>query len=486
MRGRFDDARELAHETADRALTRLAGGGVERSTPWSEELSVAVWNPSPHPRSGLVRFALDPHPWMIPAANPAESIHPLLLRDLEETSFTANGQPVRMVPAEPGRVKLLPDRAGFDLEWCVEDVPAFGWKRVVLRKSDAPAPEERCTVAAGSAEAAIEAAGVRVEVGREGTVDVAFGERRYGGLFGIEDLGDRGDSYDFDVGGDDATRLEDVCVERFTHAAGIAGLRVERRLSVPARLAPDRSARSEERATLRLVTELRLTSGSARIDVSLRLWNEAEDHRLRLLFPVGEGAPHCEAATTFDVTNGLSVVAFGLPEAELLQAPEGSAIAITLLRAVGNLSRLDLRSRPGPAGPSTETPGAQCAGELRAGLALFAGLDASAARDAELPLRAVPAGSEPLTAPDAPLLSLEPRRLVLSALKPTEQGEGLIVRVLNPSDEAAEAQLQLGFPFTRAESARLDETPGAETVSCEGATLRFPVPPHALRSVRVL
>jgi alpha-mannosidase len=419
-----------------------------------------------------------------------------------------------MVPAEPGRVKLLPERAGFDLEWCIEDVPAFGWKRVVLRKTDVPAPDERCAVAAGSAEAAIEAAGVRIEVRPDGAVDVAFGERRFAGLLGVEDVGDRGDRYDFDAVGTDETRLESVSVERFTHTAGIAGLRIERRLSIPARLTADRTARSEERATLRLVAELRLASGAPRVDVSLRLWNEAEDHRLRLLFPVGEGVAHCDASTTFDVArrggplpddagwvqravptfpqqgfvhaNGLSVAALGLPEAELLETPGGSAIAVTLLRAVGNLSRLDLRTRPGPAGPSTETPGAQCRGELHARLSLFPGLDPSAARDAELPLRAVPAGSEPLAPEGAPLLLLEPSGLVLSALKPAEQGAGLVVRVLNPSDEAMEARLRLGFPFTDAESVRLDETPVDEPLSRDGGTLRFRVPPHALRSVRVL
>jgi alpha-mannosidase len=513
MRGRFDDARELAHETTERALGRLAGGGVERIAPWSDELAVAVWNPSPHPRSGLVRFALDPHPWMMPAANPAESIHPLLLRDLAETSFTADGRPVRLVPAAPGRVKLLPDRAGFDLEFCVEDVPAFGWKRVRLRKSDTPAPEERRAVAPGGADAAIEVAGVRVAVRSDGRVDVDFGERRYEGLLGVEDVGDRGDSYDFDGVGEDDARGESVSVERFTHAAGVAGLRVERCLSVPRRLAADRVTRSPERASLRLVTELRLASGVPRVEVDVALWNEAEDHRLRLLFPVGRDALRCEAATTFDVTerggplpedagwvqravptfpqqgfvhaNGLSVAAFGLPEAELCQTAAGSAIAVTLLRAVGHLSRLDLTTRPGPAGPGTDTPGAQCPGELRAKLVLFAGLDAATARDAELPLRAVPCGAEPLVPPERALLALEPGALVLSALKPAEEGAGLVVRVSNPTHEPADAHLSVGFSFEAADLVRLDEAPIDEPLARGGDALRFRVPPHAVRSVRI-
>jgi hypothetical protein len=120
MRARFEDARELARETAARALERMAGGGVERQARWSEEWPVAVWNPSPQPRSGVVRFGLDPHPWLIPAVNPAESIHPLLLRDLAGASFSADGAPARLVPAAAGRVKLLPER-GLRPEFVVHD-----------------------------------------------------------------------------------------------------------------------------------------------------------------------------------------------------------------------------------------------------------------------------------------------------------------------------------------------------------------------------
>jgi hypothetical protein len=513
MRARFADAHGLASETAARALERLAGGGVERRAPWSEEFDVAVWNPSPQPRGGIVRYALDPHPWLIPAVNPVESIHPLLLRDLAGCSFTADGAPARLVPAETGRVKLLPERAGFDLEFAVADVPAFGWKRVVLRRHDGARPDEVRRVAPGSAEAAVESHGVRISVRSDGCVDLAFGARRFEGLFAVEDLGDRGDSYDFDFGGGDETRLLSVSAERFVHPAGVAGLRIERRLSVPRGLAPGRTARSRERAELVLRTELRLAAGEPRVDARVTLENTAEDHRLRLLFPVGRDVSHCDAATTFDVVsrresladdagwvqravptfvqqgfvhaNGLSVVAPGLVEAERIETKAGAALALTLLRAVGHLSRHDLRSRPGPAGPGTDTPSAQCPGRVEARLALFAGLDPAAARDAELPLFAAPAGAAPLVAPGRPLLALAPRALLLSAVKPAESGAGVVVRVLNPTDATLEAELRLGFPFARVEAVRLDEAPVAAAVTREGDALRFPVPAHALRSVHV-
>jgi alpha-mannosidase len=183
--------------------------------------------------------------------------------------------------------------------------------------------------------------------------------------------------------------------------------------------------------------------------------------------------------------NGLSVVAPGLIEAELIETAAGSAIALTLLRAVGHLSRHDLGSRPGPAGPGTDTPGAQCPGRIEARLTLFAGLDPCAARDAELSFAVAPAGAEPLIPPDRALLSLAPRALLLCCAKPAEQGAAIVVRVLNPTDRAQRAVLQIGWPFAQALAVRLDETPLDLRIERSGDRIELDVPPHALRSVRI-
>src|SRR5205814_7528361 len=59
---------------------------------------------------------------------------------------------------------------------------------------------------------------------------------------------------------------------------------------------------------------------------------------------------------------GLAIGADGLREYSLLN--DGGAIAVTLFRAVGFLSRGDLPERRGHAGPGIETPSAQCLGEM--------------------------------------------------------------------------------------------------------------------------
>ena len=62
-----------------------------------------------------------------------------------------------------------------------------------------------------------------------------------------------------------------------------------------------------------------------------------------------------------DDDGGATVIGKGLMEYEIVGEPP--AIALTLLRAVGDLSRNDLATRPsGHAGPPVATPAAQCIG----------------------------------------------------------------------------------------------------------------------------
>jgi len=515
MRPRFDAARELADQTTKRCLERMAGLGADRISPRSDEFDLLVANPSTHCRTDIVRFPLDFHPYITPSPNPVEMLHPTVLQDLGAMRFTANGVPARLVPAETGRMKLLPERGGFDLEFVARDVPALGFRRVCIRR----APEGLDTadlieeVRPGDAGATITADDVRVSVRDDGRFDVRIGDEEFSGLGKLESTGDRGDCYDYDgVGEGSGLEFESVSIWSHRHPGGIQELRVVRRLRMPARLSHSREERSSENAPLEVETLLRVAPGVSRVDIDLRIENAAEDHRLRMLFPVRGKVDSFQAATTFDVAqrtpgprddngwihpapatfphqgfvhaNGLSVVAPGLPEAEVIPG-EPSHIAVTLLRCVGSLSRPDLRSRAGPAGPGTDTPGAQCLGSLVARFALLAGLDPAGARSAELGLRAVACGEKPLAAEGEPLVEVEPKALLVSALKPAEKGDGLVLRLSNPTAVPQEARVTLGFPFERADPVRLDEEPDEQTVVREGASLRFSVPSHALRSVRI-
>ena len=139
-------------------------------------------------------------------------------------------------------------------------------------------------------------------------------------------------------------------------------------------------------------------------------------------------------------------------------------------------------------------PGAQCTDGMTADLTLrlvdpsvpldVGELSADATAD-ELGLRAVPAGPDPILVEGAEPLRVGPEGLVLSALKPAEDGDGLVLRLLNPSGHAVAATVDLGMPVAKAESVRLDETPDGGDAVFERPRLRLDVGAHALRSVRL-
>ena len=150
-------------------------------------------------------------------------------------------------------------------------------------------------------------------------------------------------------------------------------------------------------SSLTVRVEARVAPRVDRVDLHVETDNPARDHRVRLLFPTGAPVESFLAATTFDVAtrtnvpppatgwwhvppdtfphqgwvsaNGLTVGAPGLPEAEVT---EEGVIAVTLLRAVGWLSHLELRRRPIPAGPTLVAPDAQCPDGIGADLTIRA------------------------------------------------------------------------------------------------------------------
>ena len=379
MRARFDEAEELADETTQRLLSRLAGLGPGRAVPWKDEVEVAVFNPSPHDRTDIVRFPLDGYPFTAIKEGQL-AVHPLTFASLLGKGITVDGAPARvLLDDDPARIRVVPEQDPWTVEWVAEGVPAFGWRRYRLAPGDAVPDEEDDgrSIAAG---------GLTVTAEDDGTLTVVIDGRRYQGLCGVEDQGDRGDTYDFDpVPG--AIRLTSLAVTRHRHRNGIEELDVLRIFDVPESLDPKRSARSAETVPVTVRMRARVAPGVERVDLDLTVENTARDHRLRLAFPTGAAGAGASAATTFDVAsrpprpapttdwfqpppstfphqgwvynNGLTVVAPGLPEAEV--TPEGT-IYITVVRAVGWLSRLDLRSRPEPAGPGLRAPAAQCLG----------------------------------------------------------------------------------------------------------------------------
>lgn len=407
------------------------------------------------------------------------------------------------------------------------DVPGVGYRAFHL--GHAPSEPTPTPAPTGTQDNWVENEFLRLEVdphtGTLTVIDKATGQR-FAGLNRLLDGGDRGDEYNYCPPERDSLVTLPALPPRIER--GDDYLRVRLMYRLPVGLTDDRAARSVDTVDLPVEVTARLPRGTSRVDIHTELENRARDHRLRVVFPTGIATHTAIVDGHFDrlrrgplpvedttgwveqpqptnamrafvavegASGGLMIAARGLPEYELLREnSSGAAIALTLLRCVGWLSRDDFACRVGQAGPELPTPGAQCLGPASFDYSVIpfgsGELDAAAtqAYAFEAPLRAalcVPgAGTLP---PQGEWVTLEPAALVLSAIKPADDGDGLIVRFYNSSEQPQTARVTFGFPVATMQPVNLLEEPeGAALDVSEDGRVTLDVPPKRIVTWRVL
>jgi alpha-mannosidase len=367
----------------------------------------------------------------------------------------------------------------------VDDFPGAGVRRYTLREGrvdseHAPLRAER----EGAGGARVDNGIWRIEASSGGRVRCTHHER---GLV-LEDAlrvaseGDRGDTYTCDPLLPRVQDLERVEVSLTTATPARAGLAIDAVLRVPACLSPDRSQRSAALVDMPLRLELTLAAGLDRVDVDLHADNAARDHRVRLYVRAPFEARGFEVESAFEVASrpiAPAADAFGSPRpaelptgatpqrtfatligpavaltvanrgcAEVEAVPESAgctSLALTLLRAVGWLSRDDLRMRPAHAGPPLETPGAQVQGPHRLELSFRLHAPGEARRIAAAHAFAAPplvlAGGGGAGAPlsdGARVVEVDDPEVVVSAIEP-RRGLGPLIRLYNASPRGRRA-----------------------------------------------
>ncbi|MDR1107432.1 MAG: hypothetical protein LBL19_00170, partial [Spirochaetaceae bacterium] len=160
---------------------------------------------------------------------------------------------------------------------------------------------------------------------------------------------------------------------------------------------------------------------------------------------------------------GFALFNRGLPEYEALS---GGDMFLTLIRAVGWLSRDDLPRRPGQAGPELPTDGAQCLGSqtFEYGVSLFPENSEDLplfrmAEEFQHPLCSIAVQTSRTAAAQAfckSFFSIDNPRIVLSALK--NKGRRLLLRVYNPYAHTESFTAQIALPLSRICRVSLDGT----------------------------
>ena len=327
----------------------------------------------------------------------------------------------------------------------------------------------------------------------------------------LESEGDAGDAYTFwPVARDRPVRSQGpIRVRRVAAGPLVAGLETSWTFK--------RGAKKQGHVAVRMTVMLHADSPVVRCILDLD--NAATDHRLRARIPTGarspaivgsqfghrpetgplpdsglpleappRTAPAHRYVAVFGESQGLALFAPGFFEYE--RTPQGDVL-ITLLRSTGSLSRSDLPGRPGHAAWPTATPESQCLGPTRVELAIAPVAAAEALPELWESVFAPVRGmwirdAVGLVAPGGGV-TLEGAGLEFLALKPANgAGEGIVLRCLNPSNQRAAGAWRFTAAVQSAHRTRMDEgEPVPLVLEDSGRVVRFSVEPHGISTIVV-
>ena len=409
----------------------------------------------------------------------------------------------------------------------MDPVPAYGLVAIPLAPGRARPPWPAVAVSARGR--TLDNGIIRVEAGPSFVTVTPSGAAGVASRFtGFEDVAERGDLYTHSADGEPR---QATLVRARLGARGPLRAELEtvwRMWIVPSAApaatgTPSRHRTGQAGATTDVTVTFVLDAGAAFTHVRVRGENPIGDHRLRAMFASGIAnadvvadaafgfvvrrpivataearamelppptAPLHRYVTMYGDESGLTIISDGLAEYEAF--PDGG-VAVTLLRAVGELSRNDLPERPGHAGWPVPTPEAQCLGSFSAHFAMFphgarsvATADAveRATEDVLLPLTGTTLRSAMHHPPSVQGVELQGTGLALSAIKESEDGRWMVLRCINLDDTERSGRWVSGFPIAEARMARLDETP-LHDLPVDGSSIAFEAGPRAVVTILV-
>jgi alpha-mannosidase len=354
-----------------------------------------------------------------------------------------------------------------------------------------------------------------VEVTLEPTGALTLVDRRrnerYTDLLRLEDAGDAGDAYTYCPAARDRVKHSrgPIAVRRLAAGPLVAALEARWELT--------------RGIDARLVVQLYADSPIVR--AVLEIDNRNTYHRLRARLATGLAGVPAIAGAAFSAVErpAVSSAAAGYPrETPVRTAPAQRFVAaarggrglallapaffeyewtgkgdllVTLLRAIGELSRGDLPTRPGHAGWPTAIPGAQCIGKSRIDLAIAPVSAGDLERgdvvpqlweDAFLPLHALWL-RDVAELTSAPVnITLEGGGLVFASLKPAQIGSPIVLRCYNATGRKTAGAWRFGNGVKTAHRVRADEREAVALVlEQRGNIVRFVAEPHEIVSILI-
>ncbi|MEO8199678.1 MAG: glycosyl hydrolase-related protein [Gemmatimonadota bacterium] len=530
---RFASVEGTIREIVRGSLDQLSAHDPDRAREHPEQISpsMLLWNPAARVRTGVVLAEITMFRRDILVGPPGDRT-PRVGRGFQPFCLTSSsGQeiPVQVLDVVAARERLdakthYPDQDEVDVVHVAFHAPEIGGVGLVALGSKSILPGRELSTGKTGRTLRNEMVQVRLETDGTLTLTNRLSGRTYPGILAIECEEDIGDTYSFCPGPNENRRLKASRVRILKSIEGPLVSTLEARWSLASEA--DRRRAGDHRIDMHLT--LALVAGEPAVRCTLTLTNRGLDQRIRARFATGVPGisalagsqlgsvlrpPAAVQATGYSTierpaltapahrfvaaadTHGIGIFAPGFFEYEL--SPTGN-LRVTLLRSVGQLSKNDLITRPGHAGWPTSTPLAQCLGEHRIDLAISP-LAGRICRDGArlhalwentfLPIRSLWL-RDCIPSPDLPdpasTIELEGDGVIVSAIKPAEDGNGVVLRCYSARDETVEAKWRLGFRATVAELCRADETVIEELPLEEGGhVVRCAVAPRGVSTIRM-
>ncbi|MGE5801110.1 MAG: glycoside hydrolase family 38 C-terminal domain-containing protein [Gemmatimonadota bacterium] len=522
---RLDEVAAYAQELSRGALHELAGydPDIARERADGSEPALVLWNPAARPRSGvtvadITMFRRDvlvgpPVDRRIPRQGPG--YRPFALYAADQRPIPVQVLAQRMTQERADAARHYPDQDEVDQVRVAFRAPAVPGLGIAVLQAGPPAP----LVPLAPAEEArargrtLENRFVEVAIEPNGALTITDRRKneRYTDVLRLEDSGDAGDAYTF------APPLRarvkqsrgPVTVRRLAGGPLVAAL--EARWEVTRGIGA------------RLLVQVHADSPIVR--TTLDIDNRNSYHRLRARIPTGLVGVAALAGTAFGAVERSAVQVSSTaypretpvrtaPAQRFVAAARGSRgvavlapaffeyewsakgdLHITLLRAIGDLSRGDLPTRPGHAGWPMAIPGAQGIGQTRIDLALVPLTAAELDRgdvlpqlweDAFLPLHALWLRDASALALSPVNVALEGTGLLFSALKPAQIGSPMVLRCYNATGRKVSGAWRFGHGVKTAHRVRADEREAVALVlEQRGNVVRFVAEPHEIVSILV-
>ncbi len=391
------------------------------------------------------------------------------------------------------------------------EIPPMGYSVLYARSLESDKGEEKREISARERwqDKEVENKYYRIRFEEDGSLtiyDKSMGDV-YKGMVIYEDGADAGDTYNYSPCVQDTvyTSLGSNAEVKLVEKGELRSVvRIKHELKLPISLEKDGKMRSANFMILPIITYVILEKESPLIKFRTITRNTIKDHRLRVLFPTHISADSSFASSQFDVVEhpikpsryddskispelkrlllgarepspttifptssfvdvsdgekGIALITGGLPEYEVME--ENNTIALTLFRAVGWLTRGDLLTRIGDAGPAILTPEAQCLRTMEFEYALYIHegdwLRGNVYWQADYFTRnnlvvKTDLHNGILPNKESFIRVLQKNSAVnFSILKVSEDGNGLVLRFFNSDSEPAMVKIEMNFGVVEA------------------------------------